>query len=147
MAAYTSTPSVPYCYDGLTFAGADGQCGGSAVAGSIRRLSQVHNLNSTTSYSLYDRLGRVLNSAQQTGGVNYPFGYVYAPAGLTQETFPSGRAVSYGYDQGGRLKSASGYVSGVTYFPHHALKTLTLGNNLAETWDYNDRLQPTSMQA
>ena len=88
-------------------------CNGSATAPAIGRLTQVGSSASNTSTS-YDQLGRVAGSTQNTGGLAYQFSYTYNLAdGLTQETYPSGRAVSFGYDSAGRVMGVSG-LSGST---------------------------------
>ena len=121
--------------------------------------------NTSTSY---DALGRVAGSTQNTGGLAYPFSYIYNLAnGLTQETYPSGRAVSFGYDSAGRVMGVSG-LSGTTmtkyagnctnalmnscsnpiqYAAHGPISSVARGNGVTETWMYNTRLQPASTQA
>jgi YD repeat-containing protein len=78
----------------------------------------VSNANSTTSYLGYDALGRVIGSAQATSGETYVFTYTYNVAGaLTGETYPSGRAVSTGYDGANRPFTVAGVLNGQTgYF-------------------------------
>jgi len=39
------------------------------------------------------------------------------------------------------------YASSIGYAPHHAISSLPLGDGLTETWNYNPRLQPASIQA
>ena len=61
------TPEVVYCYDGDV----SGDCaGGPAGAGFNRkgRLTRVKNSESTTDYSEYDAMGRILKSQQTTVG-------------------------------------------------------------------------------
>ncbi len=79
---------------------------------------------------------------------------------LTQESYPSGRTVSYHYDAAGRtdrvgngpLSGPNSYANGITYAPHGAMASMTLGvtstnPGWAESWQYNNRLQPTSVNA
>jgi len=154
------TPPVTYCYDGQVYGGNPGQCTGMAASPSIGRLTEVASSVSTTNYTLYDLVGRVLASTQTTNGTPYPFTYSYNMLdGLTQEQYPSGRMVNYTYDAGGRVQTVSGTMNSVqtayagsstnaiTYAPHHALSMLPLGSGITESWSYNDRLQATQMQA
>ncbi|MGH8247959.1 MAG: hypothetical protein ACREUU_16175, partial [Gammaproteobacteria bacterium] len=147
------TSAVTYCYDGKTGA----SCAGTSAAPSIGRLTWIGNDISSTSYQ-YDSLGRVVRSTQTTGTQPYSFGnatdpgYEYNRAGaLTKIRLPSGRMISYGYDKANRIISATGTKAAVTttyanqfqYTPHGAIEQMTLGNQLTETAQYNDRLQPT----
>ncbi len=82
------------------------------------------------------------------------FTYTYNKAGgLETETYPSGRQVKTCYDQAGRPKSVQNvatsayYANSITYGPHGAVSSLTLGNGVVETTGYNNRLQPNSMEA
>jgi RHS repeat-associated protein len=102
----------------------------------------------------------------QTTGRGYPFQYRYDLSGaLIQEAYPSGRTVMNGYDAAGRLCSVSGttassapappyacsgsgnsiYAGYVQYAAHGSLKTLARGDTLTETWSYNARIQPQSV--
>jgi hypothetical protein len=62
-------------------------------------------------------------------------------------TYPSGRVVTTGYDNGGRPNSVANYVTNVTYHAHGAPDQTTLANTLVETAVYNNRLQPTQITA
>src|SRR5690242_14259269 len=113
-------------------------------------------------YSLYDPVGNVLASSQSTSGTpSAAFTYTWNMlGGLSSETYPSGRTVSYGYDGGGRVNLVSGALpyaasknyagsitNPITYAAHHALASLLLGNGVTESVTWNDRLQETVMQA
>ena len=141
------------CYDGRTYSG--GGCGGSVVNAEKGFLTGVGNSESSSAY-LHGALGRVRKSTQTTAGVSHSFdnpsnpgqGYVYNAAGsLTGMWYPSGRQVSYGYDGAGRVSSAAGYVTGVSYHPHGAPYLTTLANGVVETAVYNDRLQAQWIEA
>ncbi len=76
--------------------------------------------------------------------------------GLTRLTYPSGRVVSYGYNDEGRIEAAvpgmdllspDKYASQIKYHPHGAMSQVALGNGVVEGYGYNDRLQPTSITA
>jgi RHS repeat-associated protein len=137
----SSTPAVSYTYDATS------------VSNSKGRLTQVGSTVSTTNYTGYDAMGRVTASSQTTNGQTYLLGYGYNLAGgMTSETYPSGRTVSTGYDTAGRVNGVTGsgsktYASTFTYWPHGAVNSITLGNNLIETTVFGPRLQPTSIAA
>jgi len=69
---------------------------------------------------------------------------------MTSETYPSGRVVSYAFDDGARLSQVS---SGSTVYANQfdysttqgLLKSATLGNGAVETYAYNSRLQLSSL--
>jgi RHS repeat-associated protein len=165
-----STPAVTNCYDGYgSVAGTpDGTCVAGSVPNSTGRLTETRNSVSKTSYTAYDPLGRVLGSVQTTGNQPYTFSYTYNLAGvLTRTTFPSGRSVMNYYDTAGRVCSVSGtqvnppslptsctvagttqvtaYANSVSYTPQGSLQSIARGDQLTETWGYNNRLQATSV--
>lgn len=148
------TPSVSYTY-GTT----GSHCPSSLY--SVGRTCSVSNSASTTSFGYNDQTGKVTTSTQTTpssGGTSYGFSYAYnLNDGLVQETYPSQRVVSYGYNSAGRVnKVVQGaldspvktYAGSISYAPQHALASMSLGSNIiAESWQYNFRLQPTQIQA
>jgi RHS repeat-associated protein len=150
------TPTVTF-----TYGTSSTPCSAGSNSYSIGRLCSVANSVSTTSFPQYDPAGHVLASSQATGGgSNLGFGYAWNRlGGLLSETYPSSRTINYTYDAGGRVNTVSGMLNSVatpyagstqqpiTYAPHHALSLLPLGNRIIESWSYNDRLQPTGMQA
>src|SRR6267143_5219171 len=85
---------------------------------------------------------------QMTGSspAKYKLSYTYNLAGmLTSETYPSGRVMSYAYDDGARLSSASTTVGGNTttlanafqYESHGALSSEIWGNGAVHSMTYN----------
>ena len=131
-----STPTVTYTYD----VGTDCNFKG--------RLTQVTNSNSTTNYTCYDAMGRVLGTSQVTGGQTYAMSYDYNLAGgMTTQAYPSGRVVTTGYDTAGRVNGISGpqsktYATTFSYTAHGAVASMNLGNTLWEHTHFNGRLQP-----
>ena len=66
----------------------------------------TYGSGATGNYFAYDVMGRVVTQKQVTGSTTYGLSYTYNYAGLlTGETYPSGRAMTYSYDEGGRLSS------------------------------------------
>ena len=153
-----ATPTTRYCYDGLTWD--TSSCTGNRTAPNIGQLTHVYRALSDTKFT-YDDLGRVITSEQNTdapdgsGRKSYSFSYEYNQAdGLTKQTNPSGRELTYGYDDAGRIDDAdgtyqtipTGYADGFTYTPHGAISQMTLGNGLVESTQFNRRLQPTDLR-
>ncbi len=132
------TPTVTYSYD-------------TAVNGKGYPAS-VMNSNSATNYTGYDALGNVTVSGQQSAGSYYTFSYTYNLAGvLTNENYPSGRAVTTSYDAVDRANGVTGafsgqgktYVNSVSYLPHGSPYKYTYGNQLTRTyWSFSPQLQP-----
>jgi RHS repeat-associated protein len=113
-----------------------------AAVGSVPATSQSYN---------YDLMGRVANNTQTVGDQSYPMSYGYNLGGaMTSETYPSGRVVSYGFDDGARLSAVSSgsttYASQFDYSTTQGLlKSVMLGNGAVESYGYNSRLQLSSL--
>ncbi|HMM79030.1 MAG TPA: RHS repeat-associated core domain-containing protein [Pyrinomonadaceae bacterium] len=151
-----TTPNVSYFYDNLPNAKG--------------RLTKVSSSVSTTEYTSFDILGRVLAAKQTTDGgdaAGYSTGYTYNLSGaLIEETYPSGRKVKNVLDNDGELalvqSARCGVVNGVTatcsdpqgYFSYAksftynasgAITSMQLGNGRWESTQFNSRLQPTQI--
>ena len=122
------------------------------ITNSIGQLTQV-SYGWISSYTAFDKMGRVTQSSEYSGYGNYPFAYSYNLAGaLTSETYPSGRVITTAYDGANRPLSVKGqsgtsqtsYVSSVSYQPQGAPSKVSYGNNVVRTWSYNSRLQPSA---
>lgn len=132
------TPTVTFTYDNLAFAKG--------------KLIKVSSSISTTNYTSFDNLGRVLTSQQITDGQTYSFGYQYNLSGmLVEETYPSGRKVKSSLGTDGDLELVQTQRSGeiwqtradsFTYTSAGAISSMRLGNNRWENTQYNSRLQP-----
>jgi RHS repeat-associated protein len=100
----------------------------------------------------YDLMGRIVSQQQTVGTHSYPLSYAYNLLGqLTSETYPSGRIISYEYDEGARLKnvgggSAGNYASLFVYQAHGGLSAMTFGNGAVQHVSYNERAQPTHIK-
>lgn len=145
-ANYQTTPTVTYTYDNLT--------------NSKGHLTKVDSSVSTTEYTEFDILGRVLESKQTTDGVTYGNGssdsymtYSYNLAGaLVEQQYPSGRVIQNVLDDDGALemvksrKNASSgywaYANNFTYNAAGAVTSMQLGNGAWESAVFNARLQP-----
>jgi RHS repeat-associated protein len=141
------TPAVNYFYDEAryTYTGEDRTIYNKGrlaevqteAIGSVPATSQAYN---------YDLMGRVANNRQTVGTNSYTMLYRYYTGGaLKSEQYPSGRVVSYAYDDAARLNGvssgATNYESNYQYGPKGLLTSVNLGNGAVESYDYNDRLQ------
>ena len=107
------TPAVTYAYDAA------------GIANSKGRLTSVSSSVSTYNCGGYDAMGRISGGTQTLGSQTYSMGYGYDLNGhLTSMTYPSGRTVSYAYDNAGRVNSFTGnlgdgtsrnYATGIIY--------------------------------
>ncbi len=99
----------------------------------------------------YDLMGRPRRQRQVVGANSYEVRYEYnLGGGLVSQRYPSGRVVTYGFDDAGRLLSAASgatpYASQMTYEPFGALKSMTLGNGAVYSMAYDaQRVQLSSI--
>ncbi len=138
----STTPNVSYLYDNLPNAKG--------------RLTKVSSSVSTTEYTAFDILGRVLASKQTTAGgdpLGYATGYTYNLSGaLIEETYPSGRKVKNVLDANGDLSKVESKRSAADFFQTYAgsfvytaagaVSSMRLGNGKFENTEFNSRLQP-----
>jgi RHS repeat-associated protein len=104
----------------------------------------------TGTYYGYDEAGRVITQKQVTGSNTYGLSYSYNLGGmLASETYPSGRTLSYAYDEGARLAqirdATTIFASGFQYAAHGGLKSENWGNGAVHAIDYNRRLQTSKV--
>lgn len=136
---YQATPNVDYFYDNLPNAKG--------------KLTKVNSSVSTTEYTSFDILGRVMGHKQTTDGNAYTTRYTYKLSGaLDEETYPSTRVVKNVLDNNGNLsiveskKNANSgffnYAKNFTYNAAGAATSLQLGNGKWESTQFNSRLQP-----
>src|SRR5262249_15988901 len=143
------TPTATFQYDqvsiwGVTLSNPKGRLTHqTAIGGSVEKIFS------------YDPVGRIQDQWEclpsNCGVGSYHTGFIYDAAGnMTQLTYPSGRVVTYGYNNASQptavtLTSAArqafnyAHVSGATYAPTGAPATLTFGNGVQETYTYNNR--------
>src|SRR5262249_5740917 len=86
-----------------------------------------------------------------TGASTYSIAYTYDLGGLlTGETYPTGRALSYSYNEAARLsqvgEGTAVYASGFAYEPHGGLSTETFGNGAVHSMIYNRELQASEIK-
>ena len=139
---YGATRNVAYTYDNLPYAKG--------------KLTKVSSADSTTEYTSFDSLGRVLAHRQATDGNVYQTGYNYNLSGaLIEETYPSGRVVKNTLDADGDLAQVQSkknqnagyqnYAGAFTYTAAGAVSSMRLGNGRWESTIFNSRLQPTQI--
>ena len=119
------------------------------------RLCQVADQAGTTSYT-YSPKGELIQEDKLILGVNYTTGYQYDVNGnLEFLTYPSGRTVTYVYDNADQvttvLTTPSGgaqqtVASSITYLPFGPLSSMTHGNGLVRTVGYDLQYRVTSLQ-
>lgn len=140
-----TTPDVQFFYDGK---GLD-----TVPAFSKSKTTKIASSISETQYTSFDILGRLLANRQITGGQAYNFAYQYNLTALVAETYPSGRTVSYDFDQDGDLSRVAGqtatgaktYANSFRYNSSGGVESMRLGNGKWETAKYNERLQITQI--
>jgi RHS repeat-associated protein len=144
-----ATPAAHYFYDSqslpndhpnYTLANSNG-----------RLIAMTYGSGATGNYFNYDVAGRVVSQWQVTGSTTYSMNYSYNLAGmLTSQTYPSGRALSHAYDEGGRLTSigdgTTTFANSFSYEAHGGLKSETWGNGAVHSRNYNRRLQPSEVK-
>lgn len=143
-----STPTLHYYYDSQSLPSGAPSYTHSNTTG--RLLAITYASGATGSYFAYDVMGRVVTQKQVTGSTTYGLSYTYNYAGLlTGETYPSGRALTYSYDEGGRLSGVGDgtttFVNSISYSAHGGLTSETWGNSAVHAMSYNRRLQASQI--
>ena len=143
------TPPVTYQY----YLSGDGDTTGT--------LRSVGNSASTTGYT-HDKFGRATANTQTTptnGGTAYSFSYLVSLSDqVTNVNYPSGRSVTYGFDNADRVWTVAGKLSGATtnytasgqyiaYTAAGGFVTVPLGSGVTESYAWNDRLQQIGIGA
>jgi len=122
------------------------------VAGrfAIGGVAKMTDPSGETSYS-YDRRGLLQQETHIIGESTFVQTYGYdANGNRTSIGYPSGRVVTYAFDDAGRPVTATGtaggqttsYVTGATYLPFGPVTSLVLGNGTTETRTYDARYLP-----
>jgi len=145
-----STPAAHYFYDAQTLPSGAPTYDHGFSTGRLLAATYGSSTSLTGTYFGYDAAGRAVTQKQVIGSTTYTLTYGYNLADLlTSETYPSGRTLSYVYDEGARLSQISdgttAYASGLKYTAHGGLKSETWGNGAVHAIDYNKRLQPSKI--
>jgi len=139
-AATVADGTVTYEYDNTTTGGPY----------AIGRLTKVTDPSGSTTYT-YDSLGRVTSKAQTVianpANKDFTVAYTYANGRQAGITYPSGRAVTYGFDLDGRVSSitvdgTTNVLSSARYFPFGGPTGWTWGNGepYLRAYDMDGRL-------
>jgi RHS repeat-associated protein len=166
----SGTVTIYYCFDALnrltakdyssqTCSSAAATYGYDAGANGIARRTSMTDSSGSTSWS-YDVMGRMISESRTILGVNKTISVTYNYDGsLASVRYPSGHVVNYTPGGAGRVRSvydstrsypfAAGANGGgyASYTPSGALSTATLGGKIDLTNTYNQRLQPSTLQA
>ncbi len=145
---YPGSPeeNIYYAYDDTT----NGNAG-------IGRLTQITDQTGTTTFR-YDIRGLVVEETRVIEGHTYTTSYTYDVAQrLSQLTYPSGRLVHYHYNELGQINRVTTHedasateqtvISEVSYLPFGPMQSLTYGNGLVRTLDYNQDYQLVGMHS
>ncbi|CBL45588.1 Rhs family protein [gamma proteobacterium HdN1] len=121
------------------------------------RLTRISEANGNSIDWIYNAQGQIIRELRTQSGKTYATAYQYdLAANLIQITYPSGRELSYGYDNKGRIhqirsrenssKSWTTLANNLSYEPFGPLTGFTWGNGLTETLSYDAHYQPASIQ-
>jgi RHS repeat-associated protein len=133
--------NVTFAYDNLSVSYGKG------------RLTNMTDPSGTTAYR-YDAMGRIVQEDRTVLGVSYTTGYGYDDAGnLATLTYPGGRVVTTSPNGIRRPTSISTVVNGLpaslayafTYDNVADRRSMTLGNGIGETSDFDAVHRPTAI--
>lgn len=151
----SSTPAVSYSYDQT------GVVNGLTITNGKGRRTSMADGSGTTAWS-YDAAGNPLTvrkTINAPGAVTKNISYTYNLNGsLASITYPSGRTVSYSYNNAflpvSAVDSANAinYVLNAQYAPQYAISSALFGNDHGNggttlTQGFNNRLQPVQFRA
>ncbi|MBI3604739.1 MAG: hypothetical protein HY202_01780 [Nitrospirae bacterium] len=105
--------------------------------------------SSAASYSYqYDAQNRLIGQTFTIGSMNFTTSYGYDSAGNNNNmTYPSTRALSYGYNTANQITSLTGYVSNVTYHPSGGIASISYANGVATSQGYDNRYRIQTINA
>jgi RHS repeat-associated protein len=101
----------------------------------------------------YDAIGRIISQTQTINSISNTTRYTYHLDGsIASMQYPSGLTLTYGVNQDGNLVSAVDqngyiYVCCSDYNASNLLQGVVTGTTVQHTTSYNQRLQPTRLQA
>ena len=141
-----TTSAVKFIYDGVSLAG----CTPTGLTDSNPKPNRTSmcDAGGASAWS-HDTMGRILSDQRTNSGVTKTASYAYNLNGsLATLTYPSGRMITYSYNNAARPTSAVdvansiNYATSASYTPPGALASLQNGSSLVSTMHFNKRLQP-----
>ncbi|MBV7306985.1 NBR1-Ig-like domain-containing protein [Xanthomonas vasicola] len=91
----------------------------------------------------YNRRRLLAGETATIGGMSLGISYAYDGNGaISGQTYPSGLVVDYAPNALGQPTQASGFASGVSYYPNGAIKQFTYANGITHTLAQNARQLP-----
>jgi RHS repeat-associated protein len=139
-----STESISWTYDAGTF----GKGRMSRMQLSIANPNAGRTSTITNDYA-WERRGLLLSETESVNSEKYTTRYQYDGEGnRSRMTYPSGRAVDYGFDFASRpfsaVTSQTTLVSGARYLPFGPLEEISFGNGTTRAMSYDERYQMTT---
>jgi len=146
------------CPPPFSFSYDQSACLGQASCYNIGRRTSMTDAAGSEAWS-YDTMGRALTDQRTTNSVTKSTVYTYNYDGSTATlTYPSGRTITYTYDNAERSLKAEDTANGIdyatcaAYAPQGALQSMTLGYagsfaGVNLSLSYNTRLQPQEIEA
>ncbi len=136
------TPAVEHFYDGKGLS--------EPTQFALGQKTKIVSSVSTTEYSAFDNMGRLLNHKQTTDGQSFTTSYKYDLSGnLIEEIYPSGEVVRNFLQSDGNLSrvavSGQTYASDPVYTASGGVAKLRLGNGRWETAQFNPSHQVTQL--
>ncbi|MEZ5306288.1 MAG: RHS repeat-associated core domain-containing protein [Pyrinomonadaceae bacterium] len=127
-------------------------------ANALGEITKVSNSVAEMRSTAFDSRGKVLEYEQQVGGQVFRSFYEYDLSGrLSAETYPTGRRIAYSLDSEGELTSVTStkrgsstpmdYLSEISRDSAGNITSRKLGNGVFESFEYNDRMQISEINA
>lgn len=143
-----SSTVANYLYDQTSY-------NGLTIANGVGRRTGMNDGSGQVAWN-FDGLGHALNEKRTIGTITKTTSYAYNLDGsISSITYPSGRVLNYSYVSGANTAGRPlqvvdpngpiNYLTGATYTPNGALKSLSNGSSVSGALTYNSRLQPLQM--
>jgi RHS repeat-associated protein len=114
------------------------------------KLCTMTDASGSTSYEYYAK-GQMKTETKVIGGVTYTTQYTYDMNGnIKTMTYPSGRVVTYNYTNDrvvSVLNNAAYLATSIGYKPFGGMTSITYGNDIAGSIDYDNQYRITSLAA
>ncbi|MEM9101708.1 MAG: RHS repeat-associated core domain-containing protein [Pseudomonadota bacterium] len=119
----------------------------------IGRLTGITGPSGVTRF-VYNRNGELTAQEWTFKGHTYVTGYAYTNGLLTTIDYPSGRQITYEYDDLGRIENVvtteqglpKNLITNTRYLPFGPLESFTYGNGLIQSYGFNNNYDLTALQ-